>query len=729
MNKRDFYKEIMEEYMFDKDKILANAKKGKLAAKKPLPLYIGMSTAVAAAVVIVGTGIMTMGNHHGANYDNSNDLAALSEQQRIQRAIEEMRKNQNSSELQDVLVTFARPLTPAEARGVITEFSDIPVKMLYMEDGSTVSGSSEIETVFNSGSDKINGAVINCAGYMISALNDNQNVFLTEIVTNKNLEGLNPVKSEEPIENNSNTNSDTAPVNGDKNNMGGTGGTGGTGDIDGTGVGGNLGGDPDYNDNSSPNGGNSMPDTSDTTDDPTVSAGSQPDNSNTSDTTSAINTKDKLPEGVKLPDSYEKPSYITDDVGAQRTYFISEDVYYVKSADEVRLYRYNGESETLLAKQAVSDAKVCWISESGSRMMITGCENGVRSKMFILDATNGTINDMHIEDMVLGGSVAEAAYSELYDTLALNILEDDTNYIYTANLTGYVTASTGCAVSGTGLSILAAKNGAVYYSEFDGENTSVMKYTGEYSEIARLGGAYSTAANSAFSFAVLSGAERFILDPGTDKLIPISGNGDISFGISSDTFSLGDEYYTVSGGTISPVKANAAVMKKIDFKRSLSAKYMALVSNGSVRIIPATYSAKALSETLTFIIPNENASAAQRAAVNAGLGLTNALAGRMCAKCGIDTADKLSDTIKACFTKTAGSELKARCGITDGSSEYSDGGLSQVNISETVLVMDNSTSGTLYIKAGTFNGKTAYFSRSIKLAEENGSLKLDIIVD
>ena len=59
MDKRDFYRELMEEYAFDKDKIYINAKNGKFTGNKlrrqPLPIYIGMTAAVAAIVVTVGT--------------------------------------------------------------------------------------------------------------------------------------------------------------------------------------------------------------------------------------------------------------------------------------------------------------------------------------------------------------------------------------------------------------------------------------------------------------------------------------------------------------------------------------------------------------------------------------------------------------------------------------------------------------------------------------------------
>lgn len=705
MNKRDFYKELMSEYTFDKEKILANAKKGRLAGQKSLPIYIGMTAAAAAVIVGVGTLVMNVSDKRGGvDITPEGTIGALTAQERIRKALDEARKNENSSELHDVLVTFSQPLVPSAAQSVITQFSEdsVPVKMLIMDDGSRPMGELAIGSVFENGDGKITGMAINCPGYLISKINSSDLVFSAEIVDNEDLAGLALITTPEHpgIED---------PT---------------TNDPDNTGFGGGIDGDNTTSVDDEP-GEVDGDDPNKSEDDPNSGSSENPE------TQDPILPAEKLPDGVTLPQGYEVSAYITDDLGADRAYFLSEDVFYVKTANSVRLYKWNGESESLAAQQTVADAKVCWVSENGSRLMITGVEDGVRGKMYIVDANNCTINDMKVENMVGDGSIYEAAYSEASDILALNILANGSYYIYTASLSGYQAVNEECAAAGDGLNILAAAGGLIYYADSYNGTTEICRYSySDYEVIATLDGAYTVTANSAFTHAVMAGADgRFIFDPATESLIPLHSEGAVSFGVSAHSFSIDGEYYTVNNGELIPA-AGLSTIAKIDFKRSFSSKYAAIVSNGSVRIVPSAYTSKAKSEQLVFDAPAENASPEARAAVNAGLGVINAIAGRSCRECGIDTAEKLSKTVDVCFAKDTAAALKTRCEISvSGNLSYSKGGLSAVNISDTILVMQDGINGTLYIKAGTFDGKAAYFARSVKLSEENGSLKLDCIID
>ena len=700
MNKRDFYKEIMSEYTFDKDKILANAKKGRFAGQKSLPIYIGMTAAAAAAVVAVGTLSMTLsGGKHGAEYIQSSGstLAALSEKERIDRALEEIRKNENSSEMHDVLVTFTRPLTPVQVQSIITNAAggNVDVRRLYMDDDSMPSGESEVGAVFTSGEGEIKAAVINCAGYLMAKINDSPFVFLAEPIENADMNSLDllPVTP------------DVGTPDGDINSK----------PENNSGI---FGENPENNHGTSTEEPDSVPE------DPNGEETSVPE-------TNPPVTHDKLPDGVTLPQGHEKFAYITDDIGADKAYFLSDDVFYVRTADSVRLYRFDGEREVLAAEQTVSDAKVCWVSENGSRIMITGVENGSRCKMYILDANNCTINDMQIDDMLTFGTVSSAAYNESADTLAVSIFDGDYYYLYTAKLSGYQATGADWMTAGRGLVPLTVYNNAVYFAEFYENNVEIYKCSNvEYTLITMLEGSYTASVNAAFTHAVFTGADgRFIFDPASDALIPAEGEGAINFGASLHSFSLDGSYYTVSGGEIVPA-SGISTIAQIDFTRSLSSKYMAAVSNGSVRITQSSYSDKAKSGGITFEQPTENASAAARAAVNSGLGVINAIADRRCKESGINTAEKLTETIDVCFGTNAAAALRSRCDVREsGELHYKNGGLTAINVSDTTLVMQDSLSGTLYIKAGTFDGKTAYFQRSVKLSEENGILKLDCIID
>lgn len=719
MKRRDFYKEIMSEYSFDKDKILADAKKGKFAGRNNLPMYIGMTAAAAAVVVAVGTASVMMNSRHGAQYIESTTLTALSDEERMKRAMEEIRRNENSDELHDVLVTFTRPLAPSQVQSVLTQYSDgnVPVKILYMADGEKAVGSEAVGEVFSNGRDAVNGAVINCAGYLMSKIKSSDFVFEVEIVTDEDI--ASDVAPMKPVTDNTD-NSGNPDGNADNSSNSVSEPVGVGGDIDNT-------SEPDI-DNSG-----ESPESTESSD---VSDGESSESSDSSGSSepdvSDNHGGETVPEpgaldNVKLPQGRGEFSYITDDIGAQRAYFLSENVFYVKSENAVSLYKWDGAGESLAARQEVSDAKVFWASENGSRLMITGVENGVRSKMYIVDAVNCTITDMHAENMVLSGSIADAAYNENSDLLAADILEDGTHYLYTANLSGYYTANEQCIASGTDIKLLAQDRGTLYYSDFYNGITEIYKYNGDYIKIAELSDSYAAASNSAFTHAVMTGAGgQFIYDPATETLIPVQSAGTPSFGVSAHSFSLDGEHYTISGGKIESGAAFSEIAK-IDFKRSFSQQYIAAVSNGSVRIISGCYT-NAAKNSAQFVTPVSNASEKAQAAVNSALGVVNALALNKCNDSGITSAEKLNAVIDYCFSKQAAAELKNRCTVSPaGGLAYTNGGLSAVNIQDTVLVMDG-LSGTLYAKAGTFDGKAAYFAYEIKLVEENGSLKLDTIL-
>lgn len=772
MNKRDFYKELMSEYMFDKDKICANAKKGKFAGRKSLPIYIGMTAAVAAVVVVAGTAAFTLLGRNNDAILSSVPLAQLTEQQRVESAIDEILKKSESKEEVCFIVYFKEPVSPSMAKGILTGYSggSIPIKMLYMTDGTKVFGTNEIGAVLKNNTGEITAAGIQCAEYLGTKIYNNDLVALVEkcelsdmaeltlldtqslpelpatsdnvsdSTTSSDNTGGNsssgigtsthePVDVDDPIFNNngtsdSDTSSDTVSSGNSSDNT--SSGSGTSSD--------NTSSDTSGDNNSSDTSNTSSSNTSDTS-----SSGTSEPNTSNSDVSDPNNSGsgdgpkvsvNKLPEGVELPTTAERPAYITDDIGAQRAYFLSEDVFYVKTENAVKLYKYNGERETLTAEQNINDAKVAWVSENGLRLMVSGVENGARRKLYIIDAKNCTINDMQVDEMVGEGSITEAAYNESSDLFAMDVLDGGSKYIFTANLSGYHVMNSQIAAYGSEyMMILASHGSTVYYSEIKGGLTVICK-TGELenTEVLPLGGLYVSNTNSAFTHALmLSDKGIGIFDPATESIIAINSAKAVSFGASAHSFSDGSSYFTVSGGAIVP-EGRVSEIAKIDFTRSFSSKYAAAVSNGSVRIIPSVYTSRVREAGITFEQPVEKASAEQRNAVDRGIGIINALASGTCKECGITSSDKLIETIDACFCESAANALVEKCDIPSGEDlVYSNGALPQTNVADTVLVMENDNTGKLYIKVGTFEGRTAYTVRNVVLVNENG-LKLGALI-
>ena len=120
MNRNEFYKQLMSEYTFDADKVRENAKRGK-KRQKLTPLYVGMSAAAAAMVVTVGTIAMTnLGRNDGVSLTDTG-LTTLSASDRLSHALQQLEQERESSESKYFLVTFAKPLTPAQAQRILTE--------------------------------------------------------------------------------------------------------------------------------------------------------------------------------------------------------------------------------------------------------------------------------------------------------------------------------------------------------------------------------------------------------------------------------------------------------------------------------------------------------------------------------------------------------------------------------------------------------------------------------
>lgn len=195
MDKREFYKELMSEYMFDKNKILANAKKGKMAGRKPLPLYIGMTAAAAAIITISGVSIaMHVQDNPGVVLNPNGSIMELTPEERVKIALEQLQQNRNSTEMHDVLVSFSSPLAPPQAHGVLASQSDVNVRMLIMDDDSRINTAEGIEDAFNGGTKKISGAVINCAGYQMAQIDESEFVDLVEILSKEDLADLMAIK-------------------------------------------------------------------------------------------------------------------------------------------------------------------------------------------------------------------------------------------------------------------------------------------------------------------------------------------------------------------------------------------------------------------------------------------------------------------------------------------------------------------------------------------------------
>ena len=710
VNKRDFYKELMSEYQFDKEKILANAKKGKFAGRSPMPIYIGITAAAAAAVVGVGTFMFTsLGGNKGVDLLTGSTIAALSNKERIERAIEDIRKNENSGELHDVMVTFRQPLSPVEAQRVLTAKAQgsVPVKMLYFSDGSRVIGTKAVGDVFEKNEGEITGAVINCAGYLMEQLQNSDEVFVVEILTAEDdLNVVAPIKTSDPEI------GDLPPVD--------------------------IGGDVSSVTPSEPVDSSDVSDSSDSSDDSDGSESEESDSSADGSEEPAP-VVDEMPEGVVLPENIDGMSYLTGEMNAKDAFFIDENLFFTLSEYAAAIYEFDGYSEKLVSAVSCENPRVDWISEDGSELLVSAAEDGRRSKLFYMNTEDCSFRELDADGVVMSGEIADVVYNKESGILVLNINEEGCYYACTSTFNGeeneYLAV---CYFSeNVPTTVLAVNEKYAYICVKTENHTEIIKvpvdsYADEivvFSEDS----ACAVSPNLAGTYAsIVLDSGSYIFDPVTETLLSVSASGIVNFGASADGFSCGGGYYTINNGQISAA-SGLDIVGKIDWKNSLSSKYQAKVAGERVRITESAYSEKNLKQNLMFNSPYENATAEMRETVNRGIGLQNAIARNKVTSCGIADAEIFKSVIKAIYTQNAADLLRARCRISGVELSYEAGGLGAINASDTVLTITSNdgknAAGVLYIKVGTFDGKIGYRSVNVRLVNTGAQWKLDGIIE
>ena len=710
VNKRDFYKELMSEYQFDKEKILANAKKGKFAGRSPMPIYIGITAAAAAAVVGVGTFMFTsLGGNKGVDLLTGSTIAALSNKERIERAIEDIRKNENSGELHDVMVTFRQPLSPVEAQRVLTANAQgsVPVKMLYFSDGSRVIGTKAVGDVFEKNEGEITGAVINCAGYLMEQLQNSDEVFVVEILTAEDdLNVVAPIKTSDPEI------GDLPPVD--------------------------IGGDVSSVTPSDPVDSSDVSDNSDSSDDSDGSESEESDSSADGSEEPAP-VVDEMPEGVTLPENIDGMSYLTGEMNAKDAFFIDENLFFTLSEYAAAIYEFDGYSEKLVSAVSCENPRVDWISEDGSELLVSAAEDGRRTKLFYMNTEDCSFRELDVDGVVMSGEIADVVYNKESGILVLNIDEEGCYYACTSTFNGedneYLAV---CYFSeNVPTTVLAVNEKYAYICVKTENHTEIIKvpvdsYADEivvFSEDS----ACTVSPNLAGTYAsIVLDSGSYIFDPVTETLLSVPASGIVNFGASADGFSCGGGYYTINNGQISAA-SGLDIVGKIDWKNSLSSKYQAKVAGERVRITESAYSEKNLKQNLMFNSPYENATAEMRETVNRGIGLQNAIARNKVTPCGIADAEIFKSAIKAIYTQNAADLLRTRCRISGVELSYEAGGLGAINASDTVLTITSNdgknAAGVLYIKVGTFDGKIGYRSVNVRLVNTGAQWKLDGIIE
>ena len=453
----------------------------------------------------------------------------------------------------------------------------------------------------------------------------------------------------------------------------------------------------------------------------------------------------QLPAGVTLPENPVKFSYTTPQLDAESAFFISSNTMFVRTENDIALYEFFGESEKLVASQICSDPVLHWVAEGGNKLIVSGTDaDGMRNKLYLVDAGARVIYDLNAKDTVMDGSLISVGYSAEQKLLFLCFKENSTYYTAVLKLNSNTNIEYQGIVFETAAktTLLSSVGGKLFLSAVDGALTQIYAVdinTGSSRIIKTYDNAPRILQNLAFTHAVVYPSANAltgnieIFDPVTETFIKTdSFNDAVAFGASKHSFSINGSVYTVSAGAL--VSAGGpAVTAAIDYRKSFSPYYYAYADSGYISITESAYSTENKTGALVFTEITSSCTAEFRDTLDSALGMRNALATGACSDAGITSQSRLLECLPVYYSKNAVATLKSLCKISDGGAlEYTSGGMKPLRVADTQLVVnsvgDTQANGVLYIKAGTFGGKLAYRAVNVLFVREDGVWKLDTVI-
>lgn len=184
MDKNEFYKELMSEYMFDHEKIKAAAMGKATPIKKRSGFYktaisIGTATAAAIAAVTIGTTLLV----NSGNPVDVTPANSITPSDRFRMAVEAYENAESSDEEIFLYVTFTNAETADDMQSILSKTDStgkIKVVSVYTSYNTVISGSDNIQQLFYDNEETIKAVKIRCPQSFIRSLSKTPEVWLVE---------------------------------------------------------------------------------------------------------------------------------------------------------------------------------------------------------------------------------------------------------------------------------------------------------------------------------------------------------------------------------------------------------------------------------------------------------------------------------------------------------------------------------------------------------------------
>ncbi|MGN0699122.1 MAG: hypothetical protein ACI4JV_10285 [Ruminiclostridium sp.] len=181
MNTNEFYKELMNEYSFDYEKIRKAAMGKSVQAKKSRLKAVWLSVAgAAAAIAITFSSVALLNTGSPVSVAPTTSVSA---EDRFRMAMEAYNKAEENTEDVFLYVTFRDTVTPEEMQSILAKADskgNIRVTEVYLTDGTKVKGSEDITALFDENAKDITAVKVYCPGNFLRKFTALRDVYLVE---------------------------------------------------------------------------------------------------------------------------------------------------------------------------------------------------------------------------------------------------------------------------------------------------------------------------------------------------------------------------------------------------------------------------------------------------------------------------------------------------------------------------------------------------------------------
>lgn len=542
----------MENYTIDTEKVKCNAKrryqKQSTGMLHKWTAGITACAAVAAVAAVTVVSLTGLPDRNGIDITDSSIEAAM---ERLHAADQRYLELSNTQEYMDIYVSFSKNLSRSEilmAFSAVEDFGDINIAYFYTEKGKRYTG------------EDITDQNLQFLGAKITAPTSIYN----------EIKELRAVSYLEPVEGCKYNDDNFLPINTPVEALGTTIATDATIQI-------------------------ALPEIT------TESSETENTTAYESDTASETQSESQTPETtqnifehVSIPIYNQKISVPLENISYGA--FINEEKIVIINNESVRLYRVMGDDLKLETTFYAASARVSWSNDTNSKLLITGCDERGRNKLFCADGDMGYLYDLDVSSLTKGDfELSSVISNNAGDIMIIKSVSLDKSRIYYARRSGNTIEVVLAKEFEYPVSVISCSGDKVYtlltYADDSGEKIHLTAInTGENlsEELAVFSTSAKYTRNPDLNLAVITdGGSSFMLTP-AGVLVPLEG-GNVTFApADSSIFKCESKYYMSGTDKIAEITEEEA---KAYFEKSnalIGGKYeVSVFADGSAEILIA----------------------------------------------------------------------------------------------------------------------------------------------